>query len=98
MILTTMAFSLDRLDHLVLTVASIDAAVDLYTEVLGMELVLLEGRKNLIFGVQTIKLHHRGHELSPTPPTPCRAPPISVRNSNTARRGHRISERAEDPH
>lgn len=60
-----MAFTLDRLDHLVLTVASIDAAVDFYTEVLGMELVLLEGRKSLVFGVQTIKLHQRGHELAP---------------------------------
>ena len=60
-----MAFTLERLDHLVLTVGSIDAAVDFYTEVLGMDLVLLEGRKNLTFGVQTIKLHQRGHELSP---------------------------------
>jgi len=60
-----MAFTLDRLDHLVLTVASIDAAVDFYTEVLGMEMVMIEGRKNLTFGVQTIKLHQRGHELNP---------------------------------
>jgi catechol 2,3-dioxygenase-like lactoylglutathione lyase family enzyme len=67
-----MAFALDRLDHLVLTVASIDATVDFYTEVLGMEMVLLDGRKNLTFGVQTIKLHHRGHELQPhaAHPTP----------------------------
>jgi catechol 2,3-dioxygenase-like lactoylglutathione lyase family enzyme len=60
-----MSFTLDRLDHLVLTVASIDAAVDFYTEVLGMEMVMIEGRRNLTFGVQTIKLHQRGHELSP---------------------------------
>ena len=60
-----MAFTLERLDHLVLTVGSIDAAVDFYTEVLGMDLVMLEGRKNLTFGVQTVKLHQRGHELSP---------------------------------
>lgn len=60
-----MAFALDRLDHLVLTVASIDASIDFYTEVLGMDLVMLEGRKNLTFGVQTIKLHQRGHELAP---------------------------------
>jgi catechol 2,3-dioxygenase-like lactoylglutathione lyase family enzyme len=61
----TMAFTLDRLDHLVLTVANIDAAVDFYTEVLGMEPVTLNGRKSLTFGVQTIKLHQRGHEPSP---------------------------------
>ncbi|HTV06910.1 MAG TPA: VOC family protein [Acidobacteriaceae bacterium] len=60
-----MAFALDRLDHIVLTVANIDATVDFYTEVLGMEMVLLEGRKGLTFGVQTIKLHQRGHELQP---------------------------------
>ena len=60
-----MAFALDRLDHLVLTVASIDASIDFYTEVLGMETVVIDGRKNLTFGVQTIKLHQRGHELSP---------------------------------
>jgi catechol 2,3-dioxygenase-like lactoylglutathione lyase family enzyme len=60
-----MPFALDRLDHLVLTVANIDAAIDFYTEVLGMEMVVIEGRKNLTFGVQTIKLHQRGHELSP---------------------------------
>jgi catechol 2,3-dioxygenase-like lactoylglutathione lyase family enzyme len=60
-----MAFTLDRLDHLVLTVGSIDAAIDFYTEVLGMEMVLIDGRKTLTFGVQTIKLHQRGHELSP---------------------------------
>jgi catechol 2,3-dioxygenase-like lactoylglutathione lyase family enzyme len=60
-----MAFALDRLDHLVLTVAGIDAAIDFYTEVLGMDMVLIDGRKSLTFGVQTIHLHHRGHELSP---------------------------------
>jgi catechol 2,3-dioxygenase-like lactoylglutathione lyase family enzyme len=60
-----MAFALDRLDHLVLTVASIDAAVDFYTEVLGMDMLMIDGHRNLTFGVQTIKLHQRGHELSP---------------------------------
>jgi catechol 2,3-dioxygenase-like lactoylglutathione lyase family enzyme len=67
-----MAFALDRLDHLVLTVANIDSAVDFYTEVLGMDTVLIEGRKSLTFGVQTIKLHQRGHELRPhaAHPTP----------------------------
>jgi catechol 2,3-dioxygenase-like lactoylglutathione lyase family enzyme len=61
----TMAFTLDRLDHLVLTVANIDATVDFYTEVLGMEAVTTNGRKSLTFGVQTIKLHQRGHEFNP---------------------------------
>jgi catechol 2,3-dioxygenase-like lactoylglutathione lyase family enzyme len=67
-----MAFTLDQLDHLVLTVANIDAAIDFYTEVLGMDPVTLDGRKALTFGTQTIKLHQRGHELKPnaTHPTP----------------------------
>jgi catechol 2,3-dioxygenase-like lactoylglutathione lyase family enzyme len=67
-----MAFTLDQLDHFVLTVANIDATIDFYTEVLGMDAVTLGGRKALTFGVQTIKLHQRGHEPSPkaSHPTP----------------------------
>jgi catechol 2,3-dioxygenase-like lactoylglutathione lyase family enzyme len=67
-----MAFTLDQLDHLVLTVANIDAAIDFYTEVLGMDPVTLDGRKALTFGTQTIKLHQRGHEFKPNAahPTP----------------------------
>jgi catechol 2,3-dioxygenase-like lactoylglutathione lyase family enzyme len=61
----TMAFTLDRLDHLVLTVANIDATVVFYTEFMGMDVITLEGRKALTFGVQTIKLHQRGHEPNP---------------------------------
>jgi catechol 2,3-dioxygenase-like lactoylglutathione lyase family enzyme len=67
-----MAFTLDQLDHLVLTVANIDAAIDFYTEVLAMDPVTLDGRKALTFGTQTIKLHQRGHEFKPhaAHPTP----------------------------
>ena len=67
-----MAFTLEHLDHLVLTVANIDATVDFYTEILGMELVTFEGRKALTFGVQKINLHQRGHEFNPKAahPTP----------------------------
>ena len=67
-----MAFTLEHLDHLVLTVANIDATVDFYTEVLGMDLVTFEGRKALAFGDQKINLHQRGHEFNPKAlhPTP----------------------------
>jgi catechol 2,3-dioxygenase-like lactoylglutathione lyase family enzyme len=67
-----MAFTLDQIDHLVLTVSNIDASIDFYTEVLGMDPVTLDGRKALTFGMQTIKLHQRGHEPSPKAahPTP----------------------------
>jgi catechol 2,3-dioxygenase-like lactoylglutathione lyase family enzyme len=60
-----MAFTIDSLDHLVLTVANIDATIDFYTEALGMEAVTFEGRRALAFGLQKINLHQRGHEFSP---------------------------------
>jgi len=67
-----MAFQLDRIDHLVLTVASIEASEDFYTEVLGMESIVAAGRHSLAFGVQKINLHQRGHEFEPkaSHPTP----------------------------
>jgi catechol 2,3-dioxygenase-like lactoylglutathione lyase family enzyme len=60
-----MAITMDSLDHLVLTVANIDITVDYYTEVLGMELFSVDGRKALTFGEQMIKLQQRGHEVNP---------------------------------
>jgi catechol 2,3-dioxygenase-like lactoylglutathione lyase family enzyme len=60
-----MAITMDSLDHLVLTVANIDITVDFYTEVLGMELSTVDGRKALAFGEQMIKLQQRGHEVNP---------------------------------
>ena len=67
-----MAFVLEHLDHLVLTVANIDATIDFYTEVLGMEVVTFQGRKALAFGIQRLNLHQRGHEFDPKAahPTP----------------------------
>jgi catechol 2,3-dioxygenase-like lactoylglutathione lyase family enzyme len=67
-----MAFVLEHLDHLVLTVANIDATVDFYTEVLGMDLIKADGRKALAFGIQRLNLHQRGHEFEPKAahPTP----------------------------
>ena len=60
-----MAFALDRFDHVVLTVANIEATIVFYTEFLGMEDVSANGRKALAFGVQKINLHQRGHEPNP---------------------------------
>jgi catechol 2,3-dioxygenase-like lactoylglutathione lyase family enzyme len=67
-----MAFQLEQLDHLVLTVASIEATEDFYTEVLGMEATINAGRHSLAFGMQKINLHQRGHEIDPkaSHPTP----------------------------
>jgi catechol 2,3-dioxygenase-like lactoylglutathione lyase family enzyme len=49
---------IERLDHLVLTVADIDRSCEFYTRVLGMEVVRFgEGRTALKFGRQKINLH-----------------------------------------
>lgn len=61
------------LDHLVLTVRDLDAALAFYGEVLGMEIVTFgEGRRALKFGSQKINLHVAGNEFEPKAcrPTP----------------------------
>lgn len=67
-----MGFVIDHLDHLVLTVADIEATVAFYTSVLNMELVTFESRKALRFGEQKINLHQVGKEFEPKAirPTP----------------------------
>lgn len=57
---------IERLDHLVLTVRSVDTTAAFYAEVLGMDLVTFgDGRKALRFGAQKINLHEQGRELEP---------------------------------
>lgn len=52
---------IDRLDHLVLTVADVEAAAEFYVRALGMERqVFGEGRVALHFGRQKINLHKSG--------------------------------------
>jgi catechol 2,3-dioxygenase-like lactoylglutathione lyase family enzyme len=49
---------IERLDHLVLTVADISRTCDFYKRVLGMEVITFgEGRTALRFGEQKINLH-----------------------------------------
>ncbi|GGI54689.1 VOC family protein [Oxalicibacterium solurbis] len=63
----------DHLDHLVLTVADIEATAAFYQRVLSMEIVTFgEGRKALAFGFQKINLHQHGKEFEPKAerPTP----------------------------
>ncbi len=65
--------SIERLDHLVLTVADIEATVAFYARVLGMRRVDFgAGRVALGFGRQKINLHRAGHEFEPRSrhPTP----------------------------
>ncbi|RBQ14234.1 VOC family protein [Spongiactinospora rosea] len=64
---------IERLDHLVLTVADIDVTVDFYTRVLGMKAVTFgDGRTALAFGLSKINLHEAGQEFEPKAhrPTP----------------------------
>ncbi|ARO28358.1 glyoxalase/bleomycin resistance protein/dioxygenase family protein [Rhizobium sp. NXC14] len=57
---------IDRLDHLVLTVADIAATCDFYSRILGMSVeTFAEGRKALKFGRQKINLHQAGREFEP---------------------------------
>lgn len=81
---------ISRLDHLVLTVASIDASVAFY-ERLGFEHVVHDGRHALRFGDSKINLRLHGHSVQPAAahPTPgsgdlcfvVDATPIAIRSS-----------------
>lgn len=59
----------ERLDHTVLTVNDINATVDFYSRVLGMEVItfsmLVNDRKALRFGDTKINLHEVGKEIAP---------------------------------
>jgi catechol 2,3-dioxygenase-like lactoylglutathione lyase family enzyme len=56
----------DRIDHFVLTVRSVEATRDFYSRVLGMEVErFAEGRTALLFGRQKINLHEAGNEFEP---------------------------------
>src|ERR1039458_10053900 len=57
---------IERLDHLVLTVASIEVTVDFYTRVLGMQAVTFGAwRTALAFGTSKVNLHQAGREFEP---------------------------------
>lgn len=56
----------DRLDHFVLTVKDIDATVEFYTKILGMQKEIFKGsRVALKFGNSKINLHQLGDEFEP---------------------------------
>lgn len=64
--------SITRLDHFVLTVASIEETCSFYQDVLGMRVETFgEGRKALRFGDQKINLHEVGKEFEPRAISPC---------------------------
>jgi len=65
-----MSAKVSSLDHLVLTVRSLDETIAFYRDVLGMEDRSFQGtdgsfRHALFFGSQKINLHQAGSEFSP---------------------------------
>lgn len=57
---------ISHLDHLVLTVASLDDSCRFYTEVLGMTRIDTPGRPTAVgFGNQKLNLHQSGAEFKP---------------------------------
>ena len=68
-----MKLAIQSLDHLVLTVADIDATCEFYERVLEFRVTTFRGdRKALTFGSQKINLHQVGKEYDPKAerPTP----------------------------
>jgi catechol 2,3-dioxygenase-like lactoylglutathione lyase family enzyme len=61
------AFTIDRIDHVVITVKDIEATCAFYAKVLGMEVRTFgtEKRKALHFGRQKINVHQAGREFEP---------------------------------
>lgn len=53
------------LDHLVLTVRSVETTCDFYRRALGLEVVAFKGRFALQLGNQKINLHQAGAEFAP---------------------------------
>ena len=62
---------IERIDHFVLTVASIKATCEFYEKTLGMKVeTFAQGRKALKFGAQKINLHEVGKEFEPKAKSP----------------------------
>ena len=62
---------IDHLDHVVITTARLDACIDFYTRVLGMQLEeFAGGRLALKFGEQKFNLHVKGREFEPKAAVP----------------------------
>lgn len=63
----------ERIDHVVLTVADVERTLTFYERVLGMTAVSFgDGRRALAFGDQKLNLHQAGREFEPKAlvPTP----------------------------
>ncbi|MEL7509153.1 MAG: VOC family protein [Cyanobacteria bacterium J06554_1] len=64
---------INRIDHIVMTVNSMNVTCEFYSRVLGMDVITFaQGRKALSFGAQKLNLHEVGNEFEPKAhmPTP----------------------------
>lgn len=64
---------INRIDHIVMTVNSVDVTCEFYSRVLGMDVITFgQNRKALSFGAQKLNLHEVGKEFEPKAhmPTP----------------------------
>ena len=62
---------IERIDHIVLTVADIERTLQFYSNVLGFSIVTFgNNRKALTFGQQKINLHQKGKEFEPKAAAP----------------------------
>jgi Glyoxalase/Bleomycin resistance protein/Dioxygenase superfamily len=81
---------IDRLDHLVLTVADVGRTVEFYERVLGMQAVTFGGgRRALRFGTAKVNLHQAGQEFEPKAAWPVPGGAAGVHT----RRWHRLRRR-----
>lgn len=88
---------ISSLDHIVLTVRSIEDTVRFYTEVLGMEQEIFgTGRVALKFGAQKINLHELGKEFEPkaNSPTPGSADVCFITDLPISEAYDRVSEKS----
>ena len=66
-----MSLSIDRIDHIVLTVKDVEQTIWFYCDVLGMkEIDFGDDRKALTFGNQKINLHPVSSDFSPVAQAP----------------------------
>ena len=64
---------INRIDHIVMTVNSVDVTCEFYSRALGMDVITFDqNRKALSFGTQKLNLHEVGKEFEPKAhmPTP----------------------------
>ncbi|PTI75621.1 VOC family virulence protein [Staphylococcus succinus] len=58
---------INRIDHFVLTVSSIENTIHFYKDILGMEVIHFGNHRYVLkFGNQKINLHHKDHIISPS--------------------------------